>query len=453
MLKKTIPAVFALILLLTGALAGVMFLDQDTGFLPRAAPEYLPNNVRLTNLSANTISISWTTKEPTTGFIKIGENPDALSYTYTDDRDQLTGNNDSFRTHHVTVSNLMPDSIYYYTIGSYNNSNYDNNGEPFSITTPSEISQPTSNQTITGSVLNPAQTVAEGALVYLVISDSSPLSTLVNQNGTFAFDLSILRNQDLTPYDFTQISTTNLNLLVSDGSNPATFIETPFELDLANPIIIGQSQTLQKKDQLPTIDVEPTPIPISKFSFEQIEVTEQENDSSISVDSIPEDNYVTSETQPVFEGTAPANQSINITIHSSTQYSDTATTNEFGEWEWQPPGELEPGDHELSVSYVDEEGILHAYTRTFVIASATADTNSPLYTSTPSATIQPQSTPTPDVTIIPTQIPSPTPKEIVGIPATTSAIPVSGHASRSIILTSIGVIFIFLGLAISKRTI
>lgn len=460
MKKSTIPIIFSLILLLTGAFVGVLFLGDDVGFLPRAAPEYLPENIRVTNVSDTGFTVSWTTQEPTIGFIRVGIIRDKFNLTFVDDRDQLSGNNESFRTHHISAYNLEPNTTYYYTIGSHNQSSYDNAGTPYQIVTAPLLTQPSESNTLTGTVLTPVQTPASGAMIYLSTSKTAPLSTLANSSGTFAFNLGLIKRSDLKSSLTLEKSVSVLDFEIQDGVNPVTKSSQTYDSDKLSPIIMGESQNPQLPITPPDFAVSPAasssaitqqPLVESKFNLSEIEVVNS-SDNQVIIESLPPEGGVISDTQPKFSGKAPSNKTIKITVHSENDYFDNITTNESGEWSWQPPGDLEPGPHQVEVSYIDDAGLVQVYSQEFIIASASEESGNPTYVASPSATISPTSSPSPTTVNqpTPTNRPLPTPTIRSSMPATDSAIPVSGSINTSIFLLASGVLLISFGTLLIK---
>jgi hypothetical protein len=142
----------------------------------------------------------------------------------------------------------------------------------------------------------------------------------------------------------------------------------------------------------------------------------------------PQDEETLSTQKPMFFGKAPAGKEITIEVESP-KYSGTATTGEWGDWNWSPPEDLEPGEHTLTVSYLDGEGSLQKIIRSFVVLAA-EDSSLPAFTATPSATPTEESTPTaiPTSPALPTATPAvePSPTPTTGLGVTPSPTPTSG---------------------------
>lgn len=195
-LNKQIPTIIGLLLLVVALGAGVVFLRVGPGILtPRATPQTTPKNIKITNVTDSTVTISFITDEQTTGFVKYGNSANSLSNQASDDRDQLSGNVGTYNTHHITLRNLQPTTTYYFVLGTASNE-FDNNGSPYSVETSSRVSGSTNAQTIYGNVLNPDSSPADGAIVYLAVEGAGELSSLVRSSGTWAIPLVQLRGAE-----------------------------------------------------------------------------------------------------------------------------------------------------------------------------------------------------------------------------------------------------------------
>lgn len=458
MLKKRIPTIVGLLLLLFGVMGGVIFINQGTNFLPRAAPEYVPQKVKITNITDSGFVISWITTEPSVGFIKYAASPLNLSETASDDRDQLSGSRGEYRTHYVTLQNLNPATTYYFKIGSQQDQLYDNNGQPFAISLPAVIDKRPAADTVFGTVLTSVDTPAEGSILYLSIAGGTPLSALVKQNGNWAVNLSLVRSTDLATYASYDPQTTQIDLLIQSDEVEPTVATTTTGNDQPVPtIILGRSNNF-----ISQLAAAPTPTPVStpapaaaasKFNLDPLSVTETK---TVTITSIPASGVINS-AQPEFSGNAPPNTSLVITVHSAPAYTGNVVSDKSGKWQWLAPTRLESGEHTVAVSYTDAAGKVHSVQKTFSIGGISLQQVDLVYAATPSATPKPTPTPTPtpkptatpkaSLAPTPTAVPSPTPRATV---ASGSADIVAGTTSMSIITIIVGVIMIGLGLGSKK---
>jgi chitodextrinase len=161
LMKKQIPTIVGLIILFIGAGAGMFLVSDEVEFLPRAAPEFTPRRLQITNVTDTSFTVSWVTDEPTVGYLRYGTTPDTQTIV-TDDRDQLSGDTSDYRVHHVTVRGLTASSQYYFEVGSGGESDlYDNDGVPYEVNTGKSLAAPTESESIYGKVVTQAGSPAE----------------------------------------------------------------------------------------------------------------------------------------------------------------------------------------------------------------------------------------------------------------------------------------------------
>lgn len=466
-MQKKLPAILGLLFMLGGAFAGVIIVLQGTFFSPQASPETVPQKVKITNLTENSFVVSWTTQGQAVGYILLGEEEKQLKRSVADQRDQLSGEGGEYKMHHIYVRELRPATTYFFKIGSGERELFDNNGVPFRVQTASVLSTPPPPETIYGTVLTPAQTPADDAIVYVGIPGSTPLSALVQQKGSFAIPLSTARTVGLDSY-VSLDPTTTIEILAQSGRGEESRIRA--KLSQAQPladIILGSGgQVLDissQADQTPVsnqssesksnIAVSPGYDPLSKqlsgkntseskFVFEDVSTLVDEASEIINIEQLPADNITIPNVQPNFSGQAPPNTNLTITINSPRAYTDNVTVDSLGNWSYEVPGELEPGQHTIALSFTDENGILKQVKRTFVVTAFAAE-GAPEYSSTPSATLAPSITPKPTAPI--TKSPTPTITTRAALPATDSAIPVSGSTANTFALSIAGILLMSLG--------
>jgi hypothetical protein len=478
MLKKRIPTIIGLILLIIGAIAGVLFIDQRTNFLPKAAPEYTPQQVKITNITDTGFVVSWVTTEPTIGFVRYGDTAIGLSKTATDDRDQLAGSSGQYRTHYVTIQGLTPSQTYYFKLGSQDEQLYDNNGQPFSIPLPPTLTDSTTTNTAFGTVLTQVDTAAEGAIVYVSIDNASPLSALVKQNGNYAANLSLARTTDFSQYADILIPETTINLLVQSNPTDTTTATTIVGNHQPIPtIIMGQTNNFAPSSveiPNPTPDItEDSPSPTNDPSVATPPPTSNQSSTfplynmvdegavGLTITTLPQDGVNIISAQPEISGTAPPNTRLTITVHSPTAITAPLTSDESGNWSWLVPEPLDPGDHTLVISYQDDSGVVQQITRYFTIQAAGLSQVDLAYSATPSAsptpapttspTPTPSASPTPLPTLAPTPSPVPEPTPTPISTATNSAHLVAGTTTTTTAILVIGGLAAAAGLFLLKR--
>jgi|GEM_PF-2016161 len=213
-----------------GAPFGDFDIDEKQGYFLQAA-DPSPFEIcgfKVSNVRDTRFTVSWTSSSEEKGSLHYGVTPD-LGYTAYDDRGDAT-----FTTHHVTVTDLQPETRYYYEVVS-GSSTFDNGGVYFTVTTgPSII--PTGSVVPAGKVVEAdGETPAEGAIVYVTIKDidgqgssgSSALeSVLVDQNGFWNVELVNARTSDYQDlFGFTE-DEDHLIAQVNGGPKGRGYLET-----------------------------------------------------------------------------------------------------------------------------------------------------------------------------------------------------------------------------------
>lgn len=192
--RHKIPTIIGLILLLLGVAAGVFLVQRTQVFNLRASPEQTPQQIRVTNITDKSFSVSWITDQQTLGFLSYGKSA-SLGGTA---NDQVSPNNPSL-VHHVTVSGLSPNTSYFFKVGADKNL-FDNDGQPYKMTTAPQLTTAPKTDVIFGTVETAVGTPAANVLVYVTLSGISPLSMVTDNSGKWSIPLSTARSTSLSSF-------------------------------------------------------------------------------------------------------------------------------------------------------------------------------------------------------------------------------------------------------------
>ncbi len=437
--EKKIPTIIGIIILIVGLAAGIFLVTQGQNIFLKASPEIIPQEIKITNISDNSLTISWTTSQSTSGFVKYGETA-TLSYTLADDRDQLSGQTGQYTTHYVTLVNLKPSTQYYYKIGS--------GGREFPIrekpdetrTAPVAQGLLPPSDVASGTVNKPDGTPAEGVIIYLSMANASPLSAITGSSGGWLIPLNTARTTDLNSFAGYDREAQVIDIQVEGGNLGHASAITTTKNDNPVPLItLGETQDFRYQTEeeefiitpTPTetlLETTPSPTPPSGFSPE-IEPTPTATPTGELSIINPEEEEDLNTLKPEFAGTGPAGKIISVTVESPA-YTGTVKVNEDGTWSWTPPADLEPGTHTIKVSYGGQ-----AISKTFTVLAA-GDSELPSFTSTPSATLTPTLTPTP--------------QPRTEVPSTEAGVPEPGYPVPTFIVFLIGSGLIFFGFVIKS---
>ena len=378
--KKQIPTILGLLVLVVSLIAGLLLFSDGTGvFAPRATPETTPKNVKVTNLTDKSFTVSFYTDEATSGFVKFGIEDGSLKSQASDDRDQLSGTIGDYRLHHVTVRGLNPNTTYFYTLGTASVSRFDNNGAPFTVRTlPAPSGTPPVSKTIYGTVVNEAGSAAEGSIVYVLSEGVGEMSSLVKSSGSWAIALANARQSDGSGFanlnDDTELS------VIVQGVEPtksSIFSTTVADAQPVPELTLGQTPEARPVDQQNSasnqqIDLGDLDDIVDQAGGDVDDLVEEEvlDLSSLS----PGEEPTVESPSPVIRGKAAPGVTVTIEVNSETQIVQTLVADENGDFELDLAaigGQLEPGQHTVSYSYNDPDtGQEVTKTQTFTVAGS-----------------------------------------------------------------------------------
>lgn len=432
--QHRIPTILGFLILLGGMAGGVSLVQKGGVGLLKAEPEAIPQQIKISNITENSFTVSWVTEEEVLGFVKYGRTP-PLEETVVDERNKLSGKSNPFLVHHVKVENLSPGTKYYFKIGSGKRL-FDNQGKAYEVTTAPALGTPPPADTVYGTILKQDGAPAEGAVVYLTLANSVTLSALTKSDGNWAVPLSVARTSDLSAYITYDPDASVEEIFVQGGKlgTAAAIVATKNDSPVPT-ITLGKSYDFRQMNQ--ELESEPGVSPSSKFSLQSLgspTIPEKE----LAIINPQEGERVTTQT-PEILGTGPKGVTIKITLESIETFTSQVKINEDGTWSWTPPSGLPPGEH--TVTIVLEDGT--TVSRQFAILAA--GEGGPAFTATPSAQASPSPTPTT------TPIASPTAVPRTAMPATEEGVPEPGYLTPTIFFVILGTVFVFSGLFLNYQ--
>lgn len=440
MRKSKIPTIIGLFTLILGLAAGVLLVRNQNIFRLGAAAEFAPKDVRISNITDTSFTISWITDRETSGFVKWGKGATSL------DKTELDELKDQSFVHLLTLRGLIPQTTYFFKINS-GGGDFDNNGIAWQVTSGATLEIPSKTNLVSGSVLTSTGQPAKNVLLYLTVGGGSLLSTITSQNGSWVIPLSQARTQDLSSYVAVNEKNTLIEISVNAGPEGVASAQIyPQSARPAPSIILGDTHDFKN---LPPSEVSEIPkasiglpeetTPLSKFEVEE-KTAATPSAKTVTLKSIDEGEIVTS-TKPEFFGEGPSGTTIMITVESEP-VTDTLKVPSSGNWKWSPPQGLSEGAHKITISWRDASGILRTLTRTFIVQAA----EGPAFESTPSAspTASPKTSPTPSPTA------TATPKATAT--ATAAPVPDSGSLTPTIALSIMGISIIAFAFLVWKKS-
>lgn len=434
---KTLPTLLGLFILLIGVTAGGILISQGTSRFLRASPETTPKQVKITNISENSFTVSWITDSQTVGFVRYGSDKELLIIAK-DERDETTEKSSNFFTHHVTPKELKPASIYYFKIFSADKA-FDNNGQEYQVTTAPKTEDPLpKNDVAYGSIIKQDGSPAGEVIVYLSLANATPQSTLTKPSGNWVVPLNLIRSSNLTGYVAYDREASIEEIFVQGASlGTATGVAVTKNDSPMPTITLGQNFDFRKSSltQTPSEGDQTTPSPITpspgRLSFETTINPTPATEKALEIIN-PEEGEELNTLEPEFLGTGPAGETLTIEVNSSQSFSDEVTIGDDGTWAWNPPESLTTGEHTIIVTLADGRFLSHSFT---VLAAEGNDL--PSFTATPTATL----TLTP--TLTPTSTPAATPTTM---PATEAGIPEPGTLTPTFLFSIMGILTIGFGI-------
>ncbi len=447
----TIPTLVGLFVAIVGLASGLFLVKSQMRQAAKAAEDEAPQNVKVSNVTDASFTVSWTSTKSLSGYVQYGEN-DNPDLVVSDERDQQRGSIGNYFTHFITVRGLRPQTRYQFLIGS-GTSLFGQNGlggQNYQLTTGPTLTNPPAADVAYGMVVASNNEPADGAIVYMEMPGMAPQSGLVRASGSWVLPISTSRSTDLGKYVTYDKETSQFNLTVQGGPLGVANAKVNTKNDSPVPqISLGQSYTFTAVGQQA---VE------SKFRG----VGGEEPDTGPLKILAPKSNDLVNTNRPEIIGEAPAGTQVEIEINSEAKYTGAAVAGSDGKFNFSVPGDLEPGEHTVTVSAI-VDGITKRITRSFTVY-AQGQSSVPFYSATPSASLAPTPTnkvvpttslsPTPRVTVFPSSTPkvtpiatasgtikptpSPTLPPRTTNPSTDSALPRSGNEMFTIILLLAG---------------
>lgn len=409
---KRIPTLFGLFIITMSIGITTFLVNKETLLQIKATPTQQPQNVRITNVTDNSFSVSYITANKISGSLNYGKDK-TLGQSALDEKDQQIKKTTDKQIHSITVNNLIPLTKYYFTITSGQDT-YLNNNQPFEIITAQTILAPaTNNDKIKGKIILPNGLPPNEGIIYITTDNSAVVSQTLKPDGTYEIPLSLIMTGDLSSYyNFNSNSVIKI-LVYGDTLTSSVFFSKNQENSI--PTI-----TLSKDYDFRTNETLQASISANQLNFPTFTSTSSAAQKKSPQILTPKKDQGFTDQQPLFKGTALPGEDVRIIIHSDENIQTEVSTNQSGAWSFRPSSLLSPGNHTITIITRDASGILKSITQSFVVhASGTQVSQSatPSGTLTPTPTIKPTLTPTLTPTIlssltitpIPTETLNPTP--------------------------------------------
>lgn len=422
--KAKLPTLLGIFVLVSGLIAGIFLINSRQVFKLGAQVDSSPKEVRITNITNNSATVTWTTEIEAKGFVKWNKTKTNLNKVALEDGPQQSN------IHSVNIIGIEPNSDFYFDINS-NGKDYKNGDLSWQSKTLDYKVNSSNLLTASGVILMPDGNTPVDAIVYLTI-DGKILSATTSSAGSWIIPISTY----LEGVSETSVIEINVNAGPNGVAQaiiyPSAVKETPI-------ILLGKSydfRTINKTSEssLPKSNLSlPESVQVSS-RFETNKIENSGEKSVVTLESINNGEIIMT-TDPEFFGKGPTEASIEISVESELQTAVVATSKD-GTWKWSPPTDLEPGEHTVTVKWIDVDGIARTITRNFVVSAS----EGPAFESTQSASL---SSPKPSSTPVPTISPN--------IAATSIPVPETGSLTPTVGLFIMGIVMLLTSVFVWKK--
>jgi hypothetical protein len=425
--EKRIPTLLGVIFIIVGIAVTSFLTSQRIIYIGKAAPSGKPEDVRITNITDNSFTVSYLTSQEIVGSLNYGPNQ-SLGQVARDDKDQENGTLAAKKIHNFTVRNLQPSTKYYFSIISGQETFLDSTSLPFQATTGVTItSSPSQQNPITGKIVTLSGSAPTGAILYATIDGAQAISTTVKDDGTYILPLNSLRNTDLSSF-FTFSDQTIKMLIVGDDFSKSNVIVSLKQINPVPTVTLSQDYDF-------TINNEPVSSTSGQMTnFPTFSEKQSSPQTAPSISSVKDGQGFT-DSQPLFKGESLPNQKVEITIHSDDAVVTEVQSDSNGNWSYRPDAALAPGNHTITISAKDSSGVTRETSKTFIVyqsgtqvSESATPSASPTLTLTPTTAI-PSTSPTP--VVLPTLSPIPTTTTPEGIKTPTPTMQATGNSTIS----------------------
>lgn len=407
---KRIPTLLGLFVLFLGVFVTTFLTNSKTFLQTNAVSLEQPQNVRITNVTDKSFSVSYFTSDKIAGSINYGKN-NTLDQSAFDERNLKSEKLTNYQIHSIAANNLLPLTKYYFTIISGRNTYY-NNGKPFEIVTGSSISDSAKNsETIKGNVLLPNGNLPSEAIVYVTSENSQVFSILVKNDGSYEIPLNLIRTNDFSSYYvFNQNSI--IKMLIYGDLLTSNIVLSKAQINPVPSIILSKDYNLLIKNS-PNASAS-----ANLQGFPSLGSTSSATQTRKIQILTPKKDQGLTDSQPVFKGTASPGENVQIVIHSNQTLQTQVVTDKNGNWSYVASEPLAPGTHTITITTKDISGILKTITQSFVVYASGTQIPNAIGSPTPTPTATPVLTLTPTPTAVATTSATPTP-----IPTQTLVLP------------------------------
>lgn len=237
--RLKIPTLLGLGIIISGIVTGVFLVLREQTIISKASPDVTAQNITISNITDNLVTVSYQTSVSTPSFITFGQaSPNETTVLDDKDNHPPAGGPKPYLMHYFTIKNLLPKTTYQYKIISGKVSS-----GIFKFTTAAPVASQAGFRPIIGSVLDKDHPLDAG-IVYLLSDGAATQSAQVKNSGNFLIPLADIRKSDLSDrFPLSGDTTIKLTIISAKGqANVLLKLNAP-NLELG-PIKIGEDLDL-----------------------------------------------------------------------------------------------------------------------------------------------------------------------------------------------------------------
>ncbi|TSC85740.1 MAG: hypothetical protein G01um101416_811 [Microgenomates group bacterium Gr01-1014_16] len=399
-MELRLPTILGLLVVGVGLGAGLILVKNPLRLQSFASEEEIPAEVKVSNVTDSSFTVSWITGKTVSGFVQYGEGEGSLELVMSDDRDQEKGEVGGYYTHYVTLRGLAENKEYFYKIGS-GKELFGDEDKPYEITTGPGLENTPVADVSYGQIVDKENNPVEGAIIYLNLPGSDTASAISKNNGAWVIPVATVRTEDLSSFVTYDKAVTEVEIFAQGGEAGVSNVSTTTAND--SPVATIELG----KDYERSVNAEPVPTGAvadtgTKFSGESLAPGADSGGGGSLEILTPKQNEKLNTFRPEIVGRAPAGALVEIEINSSSPVVGKVKAGDDGTFNFSVPVDLEPGAHTLTIS-TTISGVLKKITKSFTVY-AQGESNLPAFEATPSATLVPS--PIPSTTLVPTAVPT-----------------------------------------------
>lgn len=396
--NKRIPTLLGLLIITLGTFLTSILVGQGTNLVGKAAPSSVPQNVRISNVSSSSFTVSYVTDAQASGSINYGKDQ-TFGLVALPERDKGLRPR---KIHSIKVANLSPSTKYFFSIVS-GNETFLNNELAYEVTTGSLLdSKKPIVGFIVGKAVNTDGSVLADGIVYATVGNSQTVSTVLKSDGTYSISLEGLRNENLSSYFDSK--DTKIKMLVIGEQGSSNVLAIYKEVTTIPTVVISKNYDFTEE------------IPVSSISatlenFPDFPKTKSKNITP-KITS-PSDTQTVSDLKPTVRGTGVPGSKIKVVIESEVEEAEV-TVDQNGNWSYKVNQNLTAGEHKITITARDAFGVLRTITQTFTIQPLASEASAATSSASPSPTpaLSPTPIPTASPNVLPTVTPTPVPTEL-----------------------------------------